>query len=120
MQVSECKENEVTYGIIHIKLKEAFTNLDTAQNIVVEFMQRLQPIFAIRHNVGITVCKETQQHKLAVTDYWQDADGADWKVKGCTDGNAIVIRYIKNFTLLRVEQEETFLNNTVFAKGHER
>jgi|SRR5215218_8537717 len=115
MQVSECKENDVTYGVIAIKLKEAYTNLADAETVLKHFMLQLQSIFAIVHTTGIHAAPEETGHKTAIVDYWQDVEQKDWKVKGWTNGYSMAVLYIKNIGLVPVAKEDCFLNGAVFA-----
>lgn len=115
MQVRECKENDVTYGVIAIKLKNRYVSLNEAEKVLLEFMQQLQPAFAIKYTSGISITHERNNNKTTVIDYWQDEKQKDWKVKGCTDGKAITVWYIKNISCVPVYKEDCFLNGTLFT-----
>lgn len=115
MHVSERNENDVTYGLISIRLKNRYSNLNDAENVLTELMQQLQPAFAIQHTTGMAIEKHGCHGKTTVVDYWQDADKKDWKVKGCTDGGTIAVRYIKNIGSAAVEREAFFLNGAVIT-----
>lgn len=116
MQVSECSENEITYGHISIRLKNKYADIRDAQTVLTEFMRQLQPAFSIRHSTGPNLEPQDTPKKLTVTDYWQDAQQLDWKVQGWTDGAIIAVLYIKNINQLPVWKEELYLNGRVFAK----
>lgn len=115
VQVSECKDKEVTYGIISIHLKKRFAHLHQAETVLTEFMLQLQPTFAVQHTTGIQVDYEPTQTKIAITDYWQDVEGCDWKVKGWTDGKTMAVLYIRNISQVPIAQEMYFLNGAPFA-----
>lgn len=115
VQVSECKDKDVTYGVITIKLKNRFPGLQQAATVLVEFMQQLQPTFAVQHTTGPQTEYEPVQLKITVSDYWQDVDGLDWKVKGWTDGKTLAVLYIKNIAQVPVERETRFLNGVFFT-----
>lgn len=112
MQVSECSKNEVTYGVIRIKLKRQYANLDEAGMVLFEFLKQLQPAFAIRYTTGAVTACCYSQNRLTVIDYWQDVEKQDWKVKGCTNGRAIAVLYIKNIGQVPVETETSFFNDS--------
>jgi hypothetical protein len=115
LQVSECKENDVTFGVIAIRLKERYCNLNEAENVLIHFMQQLQPVFAIMHTTGVCTTNKMATHTTAVIDYWQDVERKDWKVKGWTNGRSMAILYIKNIGRVPVAKEEHFLNGAVFT-----
>jgi hypothetical protein len=110
VQVNECNDNDATYGIISIKLKKAFAQLQQAQTVLIEFMEQLQPTFGVLHTTGLQA--EWESTNVSVTDYWQDADGQDWKVKGWTDGKTMAVFYIRNIAKVPVARECYFLNGT--------
>lgn len=116
VQASECRDNEVTYGVIAIKLKHCCRNLQEAESILIKFMQQLQPTFAIQHSTGNVITTKSYKNKTSVIDYWQDEEKRDWKVKGCTDGKTIAVLYIKNISFIPVSKEECFLNGGYFTE----
>jgi hypothetical protein len=116
VQVYEYKDNDATFGIITIRLKNRYAKLQQAEPVLTEFMQQLQPTFAVQHTTGRMVDYEPQQTKMAVIDYWQDVEGTDWKVKGWTDGKTMAVLYIKNIAQVPVEKEGFFLNGALFGR----
>jgi hypothetical protein len=114
VQVNECNDNDATYGIISIKLKKAFAQLQQAQTVLIEFIEQLQPTFGVLHTTGLQA--EWESTHVSVTDYWQDADGQDWKVKGWTDGKTMAVFYIKNIGQVTVARESYFLNGTYHTR----
>jgi hypothetical protein len=114
VQLNECNDNDATYGIISIKLKKAFAQLQQAQTVLIEFIEQLQSTFGVLHTTGLHA--EWESTKVSVTDYWQDADGQDWKVKGWTDGKTIAVFYIKNIARVPVARESYFLNGAYHTR----
>src|SRR5687767_907800 len=102
MQVSECKDKGVTYGLISILLKEHYTDIGEAEKLLVTFIQQMQPIFAVQHTTDYDVLFEAQQQQTSVIAYWQDIEAQDWKVKGWTNGKKIEVTYIRNISLTSV------------------
>ena len=117
MQVREFEEQNVTYGLISIKLKDQFSNLTDAVQVLLRFMQQLQPIFAIQHTTGASVERCLSGSNTTVVEYWQDIEKLDWKVKGLTDGASIAILYIKNIGNISVEKEAHFFNASFIANA---
>jgi hypothetical protein len=114
MYMSECKENDVTYGVISIRLKKAYNNLDDAEMVLNRFMNNLQPGFGIQHTTRGGIYQTANEKVKSIIDYWQDIEQLDWKVKGWTDGRNISVLYVKNIGQLQVAQEENFLNAFIF------
>lgn len=114
MHVDECTENEVTYGVITITLKNKY-RLNEAKLILTQFLQQLKPIFAIEYATGIDVLHDTCATKYTLVDYWQDVERKDWKIKGWTDGATINVLYIKNIAHMPVGIEDHFFNPSFFA-----
>lgn len=115
MHVSECNENGVTYGVISITLKNGYHRLNDAEAALVQFLQQLQPIFAIQHSTGVATTHDACASIRALTDYWQDEEQKDWKVKGWTNGATINVLYIKNIALIPVIVEDYFFNPSFFT-----
>lgn len=115
VQVRECNENDVTYGLISISLKATYTNLSDAESALLGFMKQLQQTFAIYCTTGLCIETFVQRSKTAITDYWQDAAQRDWKVKGWTNGKTIAFLYIKNIGAVSVDKEDYFLNGSFIA-----
>jgi len=116
VHVSECNENDVTYGVISIKLKNKYHHLSDAEQVLIHFIRQLQPIFAVQHTTGIYVEYEPYQSKIAVVDYWQDVERKDFKIKGWTNGNTMEVFYIKNIGNVPVTKEDFFLNGLLFKR----
>ena len=110
MHVHEINEKDITYGFISIQFKKSYSRLNNAEQVLIAFLEQLQHAFFIRHTTGVKPETFLQTNRMAITDYWQDADGKDWKVKGWTDGSTLAVFYIKNINAVPVNVEETFLN----------
>lgn len=113
MYLSECKENDVTYGVISFNLKEGYPDLEDARQVLEKFMSKVQFFCHIQHTTGITA--ESTAAARTLTDYWQDVESRDWKVKGWTDGNTLSLFYIKNIGQLPVALEDQFFDGLGFA-----
>jgi hypothetical protein len=113
MYVGECKENDVTYGVISIWLKNAYTNLKDAEQVLTTFVQNLQPGFGIQYTTRNQEYTG-RESASAFMDYWQDIEQKDWKVKSWTNGQNISVLYVKNIGNAPVAKEERFLNSLRF------
>ena len=113
--VNECKENDVTFGFISVHLKHRYSSLNEAEKVLVEFMQQLQPTFAVQYTTGPHFEPQPDASKIALVDYWQDVEKRDWKVKGWTNGAIIAVFYVRNIGSVSVGRETFFLNSVEFA-----
>ncbi len=110
----EFYEEGVQYGIICIKLKE-FYLLDEAEELLRTYMFKLKKSLCIQQTTGIHRCTNwNDQSSVSVMDYWRDADGEDWKVKGYTNGQVMSVLYIKNISHSDVRKEDLFLDSFYF------
>src|SRR3954464_10744433 len=96
VRMSEHNVNDATYGIITIKPKEIYADLSDAEKVLLTFMEQLQQSFAIQHTTGMHVETYLHTSKTSITNYWQDQEQRDWKVKGWTNGATLAVLYIKN------------------------
>ena len=106
---ARCTKNEVTYGIVCIKLHEVINNLNLAQTEMLSYVEYLKVEFQI-----ITAKGYEKGFKLkdradtrGVLDYWSDIRNNNWKMKAYTDGKFIAILY----AFSRKEMPEELVNN---------
>ena len=92
---AECMQDETGYGIICIKLSEANPDMSASEELLVSYLDYLKLTFKITSSAGYG-----KGHRLkgredtrGVTDYWNDEEKNNWKVKGWTDGKFIVVLY---------------------------
>lgn len=111
--VSECAKDEMTYGVICVKLLQPADNLDRAEESLIDYLNYLKSSFKINKSTGYG-----KGHRLAnnentrgVLDYWEDSDKNNWKIKAWTNGKFIGVLYGYSVK----ELNETKLN--VFLEG---
>lgn len=102
----------VTYGTICVQMRQR-CNLQRAERILVNFMNRVRKPMHIRFNTSMEV--DNQGNLLTISDYWQDSEGIDWKVKGYTDGKVLSFLYVKNINDTAVKSHDAFLNGFRFS-----
>jgi hypothetical protein len=102
----------VTFGFIGVQMKETST-LEQAENILVQYMNRLRKPLGISVNIQMEI--EKKDRLITITDYWQDEQGLDWKIKGYTNGKTITVLYVKNISDSLVEEQDAFLNGFKFS-----
>lgn len=110
---NESIEDETTYGIICIHLNKPY-DIGTAETLLTHYINKLKKPFHIRHNVGIQSDFDwNHESTKAVCDYWQDAKGKDWKIKGYTNGEIMAILYVKNIAEISVAKQDLFLDSFI-------
>lgn len=109
---NEYTEDGVTYGTICVQMKET-CSLEAAESILVNYLNRVRKPLHIACNVAMDCRTEGQQ--LTITDYWQDAAGTDWKVKGYTNGRIVSVLYVKNISDTTVNNHDAFLDGFRFS-----
>lgn len=118
LYTGECKAaDSITYGIICVKLKEAVTGSQTAEELLISYLDFLKTTFDIRsaagYGKGHTMDSNPQAH--GVIDYWKAGNDDEWKVKGWTDGKFIAVMYVyASGSLQETEKQNAFLNGFRF------
>ncbi len=108
----ECNNADVPYSVICVKLKVATTNLNTAEELLEQYMDYLKTSFKITKSAGYG-----KGHKLknsdrtrGMIDYWEDDEQFNWKVKGWTDGNYVCVLCASSKTELPEAKINVFLD----------
>lgn len=105
--------NGVTFGLIMVQMKEVYT-LHQAEMILVQYVNRVRRPFGIAYNISMNI--EKQNGVVTLTDYWQDDEGMDWKIKGYTNGKTISLLYVRNISNAPVKEHDDFLNGFRFSR----
>jgi hypothetical protein len=110
---AECVKEEVTYGVICIKLLNPVTDLDAAEDLVTSYLDYLKLSFEIASAAGYGKGHRlnNNENTRGIIDYWTDKEKEDYKVKAWTDGNFIGVLYAKS----KKEIPETKVN--VYLEG---
>ena len=109
---NEYAADGVTYGTVCVKMAEQYP-VSQAETILEQYMKRARKPLHIAASTGSELMIETDH--LTLTDYWQDAAGIDWKVKGYTNGKILALLYVKNITDTTVKDHDRFLNGFRFS-----
>jgi hypothetical protein len=95
MYVSECAKDDMSYGVICVKLAQPADDLDRAEESMTGYLDYLKTSFNILKSAGYG-----KGHRLAnnentrgVIDYWEDNEKNNWKIKAWTDGKFIGVLY---------------------------
>lgn len=108
----ECKQDEVSYGVICIKLLNPVENLFMAQDLVVAYLDYLKKNFDIVKAAGYSKNYMLQDNRdtRGVLDYWEDIEGNKWKIKAWTDGKYIGCLYAYSKKELPETKINTYLD----------
>ncbi len=102
----------VCYGFIVVKLNQP-QPIDTAGKMLVEYLAGVRKPWEIVHGSEVDVdCYDA--YSIA-TDYCQDAQGRDWKLRGYTNGSTLAVLYAKNIGVAPVHEHDAFLNGFAFV-----
>lgn len=93
--VSECVKDEVSYGIICVKLLQPAGDLDKAEEMLIDYLNYLKTSFSISKAVGYGRGNRLNKNEntRGVIDYWEDNEKNNWKVKAWTDGKFLAVLY---------------------------
>ena len=109
---NEYMADGVTYGTICVQMKDAYA-LCNARNILINYLSQVRKPMGIVHNFSMEI--EKTRSLIAVTDYWQDENSIDWKIKGYTNGKVVALLYVKNINNASVKNHDAFLNGLRFS-----
>lgn len=105
-------DNGVTYGLICIEMKDLYTKRQ-AKKILVAYINKMRTPFKIAYNVAMDI--QRKSNVVLVSDYWQDNQCRDWKIKGYTNGKVMAVLYVKNISLAAVKDHDAFLESFRFG-----
>ncbi len=113
---AECKDGDVSYGIICVKLKQAAATMDEAEEMLVAYLDYLKPNLNIVSAVGYG-----KGHKLrnredikGIIDFWKDKAGDQWKVKGWTNKQYVAVLYVASKKEVPISKANVYLDGFLF------
>jgi hypothetical protein len=109
----ECATDDISYGIICVKLKEQISDMQTSEDVLITYLDYLKKSLEITSAAGYGKGHrlKNKENTRGVIDYWKDKAGENWKVKGWTDGRYICCMY----AYAKKDLPETKVN--VFLEG---
>lgn len=110
---SECKKDEVTYGVICVKLKDAADDIERAEESMINYLDYLKTSFGITKSTGYGRGHRLNNNEKTrgVIDYWEDAEKNNWKIKAWTDGKFIAVLYGYSLKELPEQKLNVFLDS---------
>jgi hypothetical protein len=113
---AECIKEEITYGIICIKLLVPITDLNSAEDVMISYLEYLKAssniVSAAGYGKGHTL--NDNENTRGVIDYWKDKDKNNWKIKAWTNGDFIAVLYASGKKELPETKVDVFLNSFRF------
>ncbi|MGB3007870.1 MAG: hypothetical protein WBC06_15250 [Chitinophagaceae bacterium] len=91
----ECSKDEISYGVICVKLLEPVKDLNAAEELLISYADFLKSSFKITKSAGYGKGHRlnNNENTLGIIDYWEDAEKENWKIKAWTDGKFIGFLY---------------------------
>lgn len=111
--VSECVKDDMTYGVICVKLLQAVDSLEVAEESMINYLNYLKTSFKILKSAGYGKGHHlnNNENTRGVLDYWEDAEKKNWKVKAWTDGKYIGVLYGYSAKELSEQKLNLFLDS---------
>jgi hypothetical protein len=115
--LGECVNAEVTYGVICVKLLNPITDLNNAEDLLIQYLDFLKTNFEITQSAGYGKghLLNNDEKTRGILDYWGDLNKNSWKVKGWTDGKFIGFLYAYSKKPLNETKINVFLDGFRFA-----
>ncbi|MFN8289699.1 MAG: hypothetical protein U0U70_05560 [Chitinophagaceae bacterium] len=109
----ECVKDQVTYGVICVKLLTPPENLVMAEDLLIAYLDYLKTSFSITKSAGYGKGHRlnNNENTRGVLDYWEDADKNNWKIKAWTDGKFIGVLYAYSLKELPEQKVNLFLDS---------
>jgi hypothetical protein len=91
----ECTKDEISYGIICVKLLNPVHILTMAEDLLISYANFLKKNFEITKAAGYGRGNylNNNEDTRGIVDYWEDAEKNKWKIKAWTDGKFIAFIY---------------------------
>lgn len=108
----ECRQGEITYGVICVKLLNPVENLVMAEDLVISYADFLKNNFEIVQSAGYGrghLLNDNNETR-GILDYWKDKEGNQYKIKAWTDGKFIGFVYAYSQKTLPEEKINAFLD----------
>ena len=109
----ECVKDEVSYGVICVKLINPVPELTMAEDLLISYLDYLKESFEITKAAGYGKGHRLNDNEKTrgIIDYWEDNDKDNWKIKAWTDGNYIGIMYAYSKKPLPEAKVNVFLDS---------
>ena len=103
---------DVTYGLITVHMQQRHSQVQ-AERVLTQYVNSIRKPFGIFYNTGTFT--ERGGDAVTLSDYWQDEEEVDWKVKGYSNGKIIAVLYVKNINNALSKEHDAYLNGFRFS-----
>ena len=116
LYVGECVKDEVSYGVICVKLLQPSGDLTKAEDMLVDYLDYLKTSFGITKAAGYGRGNRlsSKENTRGIIDYWEDKEKNNWKIKAWTDGKFIGVLYGYSLKELPEPKLNVFLDSFRF------
>jgi hypothetical protein len=110
-------DGPATYGFVSCRLSQPLSDLIVAEQRLFLFMESLHEHYGIENTTGLDHGIEDDRYpeSVGMSEYWQDADGLDWKVAAWTDGTLITVLYVRNISIVDFRRQDAFFDSFQMA-----
>ena len=114
--VGECVKDEISYGVICVKLIQPTDDLDKAEETMISYLDYLKTSLNIHKAAGYGRGHQLRNNEntRGVIDFWEDEEKNNWKIKAWTDGKFIGFMYAYGAKELPQPKVDLFLESFRF------
>jgi hypothetical protein len=117
--IGQSKIREATYGFATVVLPEMITDPEVYHHKLFTLLEDVYASFRIVYGTGLSYgyTHPGDEKIFGFTEYWQDKDGMDWKVKAWTNGQVMTVLYIRNIGQVKLRDQDSYLDGISFSGG---
>jgi hypothetical protein len=117
--IGQSKIAESTYGFATVILPVFIDNHDEVKHKLYVLLEDVYSSFRIEYGTGLSYGYNHPGDEaiFGFTEYWQDKDGMDWKVKAWTNGKVMTVLYIRNIGSVSLKDQDSYLDGISFSEG---
>lgn len=110
---ARCAKDDISYGIVCIKLSKVITNLKAAEDVMIQYIEYLKADYEIMQVKGYEkgIKLKNREDTRGLIDHWTDNKDNKWKIKAYTDGKFIGILYAFSRKELPEEKVNAYLDS---------
>jgi hypothetical protein len=117
--IGQSKIREASYGFASVILPEKITDPEVFHKKLYGLLEDVYSSFRIVYGTGLSYgyTHPGDESIFGFTEYWQDKEGLDWKVKAWTNGQVMTVLYIRNIGRVKLKDQDSYLDGISFSEG---
>jgi hypothetical protein len=117
--IGQSKIREASYGFATVILPEKITDPEVFHKKLYGLLEDVYSSFRIVYGTGLSYgyTHPGDESIFGFTEYWQDKEGLDWKVKAWTNGQVMTVLYIRNIGRVKLKDQDSYLDGISFSEG---